>query len=199
MQVEEPGRVFREAWIEGVRKHYSGEPKPGYVTPWDDTPEWERESAAAVYEQVRQFIEAADGATAKLTREQKGRFVALCWIAQIFKHFQTRRHPTWPTGQTCRSGSKRRTRTSSNTSSRRSSRRAERRRGRQSRAALTPCPHRGPAPSEPARDWRAGHYAVQHELRLQAVTLTAAEVSTARPGAGRPRCTPGSATSLAAG
>lgn len=87
MQVEEPGRVFREAWIAGVRKHYPGEPKPGYVTPWEDTPEWERESAAAVYEQVRQFIEAADGATAKLTREQKGRFVALCWIAQIFRHF----------------------------------------------------------------------------------------------------------------
>jgi hypothetical protein len=87
VQVEEPGRVFREAWIAGVRKHYPGEPKPGYVTPWDDTPDWERESAAAVYEQVRQFIEAADGATAKLTREQKGRFVALCWIAQIFKHF----------------------------------------------------------------------------------------------------------------
>ncbi len=87
MQVEEAGRVFREAWIAGVRKHYPGEPKPGYVTPWDDTPEWERDSAAAVYEQVRQFIEAADGATAKLTREQKGRFVALCWIAQIFKHF----------------------------------------------------------------------------------------------------------------
>ncbi|WKU03985.1 hypothetical protein [Micromonospora sp. HUAS LYJ1] len=87
VQVEEPGRVFREAWIAGVRKHYPGEPKPGYVTPWDDTPDWERDSAAAVYEQVRQFIEAADGATAKLTREQKGRFVALCWIAQIFKHF----------------------------------------------------------------------------------------------------------------
>ncbi|MEU8423614.1 hypothetical protein AB0C15_22335 [Micromonospora sp. NPDC048835] len=87
MQVEEPGRVFREAWVAGVRKHYPGEPKPGYVTPWEDTPEWERESAAAVYEQVRQFIEAADRATTKLTREQKGRFVALCWIGQIFRHF----------------------------------------------------------------------------------------------------------------
>ncbi|WP_012180836.1 hypothetical protein [Salinispora oceanensis] len=87
VQVEEPGRVFREAWIAGVRKHYPGAPKPGYVTPWEDTPEWERESAAAVYEQVRQFIEVADGATTKLTREQKGRFVALCWIVQIFKHF----------------------------------------------------------------------------------------------------------------
>ncbi|PZG21432.1 hypothetical protein C1I95_07595 [Micromonospora craterilacus] len=87
MQVEEPGRVFREAWIAGVRRHYPGEPKPGYVAPWADTPEWERASAAAVYEQVRQFVATAEGATAKLSREQKGRFVALCWIAQIFKHF----------------------------------------------------------------------------------------------------------------
>jgi hypothetical protein len=77
LQVEEPGRVFRGAWIAGVRRHFPGEPKPGYVTPWDDTPEWERASAAAVYEQVRAFIDIARGATAKLTRDQKGRFVAL--------------------------------------------------------------------------------------------------------------------------
>jgi hypothetical protein len=81
------GRVFREAWIAGVKKHYPGEPKPGYITPWDDTPEWERDSAGAVHEQVRAFIEATDGKTAKLSRTQKGRFVTLCWIGQIYKHF----------------------------------------------------------------------------------------------------------------
>jgi hypothetical protein len=82
----EQGRIFREAWIAGVKKHYPGEPKSSYITPWDETPEWERESAAAVYEQVRAFIETTAGATAKLTREQKGRFVALCWVGQIHKH-----------------------------------------------------------------------------------------------------------------
>ncbi|MFD8493768.1 hypothetical protein [Amycolatopsis sp. NPDC059657] len=82
----EPGRIFREAWIDGVKKYYPGEPKPGYITPWDDTPSWERESAAAVYDQVRQFVETSGGTTAKLTREQRGRFVATCWIAQIYKH-----------------------------------------------------------------------------------------------------------------
>src|SRR6185312_7337320 len=66
-------------------QHYPGEPKPSYISPWDETPEWERESAAAVYDQVRAFIETTDGGTAKLTRSQKGRFVALCWIGQIFK------------------------------------------------------------------------------------------------------------------
>ncbi|WP_410658385.1 hypothetical protein [Amycolatopsis sp. lyj-112] len=81
------GRVFREAWIAGVIKHYPGEPKPGYITPWDETPDWERDAATAVYDQVLSFITATNGATAKLAPAQKGRFVALCWIGQIFKHF----------------------------------------------------------------------------------------------------------------
>lgn len=84
--MSENGRIFREAWIAGVTKHYPGEPKPGYVAPWDQTPDWERASAAAVYDQVRAFIEATDGNTAKLTREQRGRFVATCWVGQIFRH-----------------------------------------------------------------------------------------------------------------
>ena len=83
----EPGRVFREAWIAGVNKHYPGEPKPSYIQPWEETSDWERDSAIAVYQQVRDFIEATDGRTAKLTRAQKGRFVALCWIGQVIRHF----------------------------------------------------------------------------------------------------------------
>jgi hypothetical protein len=86
MVSDEPGRIFREAWVTGVRKHYPGDPKPGYVAPWEETPEWERQSAAAVSEQVRQFIDVSGGSVSKLSREQKGRFVALCWIAQIYKH-----------------------------------------------------------------------------------------------------------------
>jgi hypothetical protein len=85
--VEEPGRVFREAWIAGVTKHYPGEPKASYTQAWEHTPDWERASATAVFEQVRAFIEATDGRAAKLTREQKGRFVALCWLGQILRHF----------------------------------------------------------------------------------------------------------------
>jgi hypothetical protein len=87
-QTSEQGRVFREAWIAGVSKYYPGEPKPGYITPWDDTPDWERQAAAAVYTQVRTFVEISAGKTARLTREQKGRFVAICWIVQIYKHIE---------------------------------------------------------------------------------------------------------------
>jgi hypothetical protein len=84
---DEPGRLFRTAWIDGVRRHYPGEPKPGYVAPWEQTPDWERQAAATVYQQVQQLLELSDGSAGKLTREQKGRFVSLCWIAQIHRHF----------------------------------------------------------------------------------------------------------------
>lgn len=83
----DPGRTFREAWIAGVKKHYPGEPKPGYILPWEETPDWERDAAATVYDQVHTFIKVTDGQTAKLTRPQKSRFVALCWIGQVYKHF----------------------------------------------------------------------------------------------------------------
>ncbi|MEU2181558.1 hypothetical protein [Streptomyces thermolilacinus] len=88
MSLVEGARLFREAWIAGVRRHFPGEPKPGYVTPWDGTPLWEREAAGAVYAQVRQFVEVSGGSTARLSREQKGRFVAPCWTAQMYKHFE---------------------------------------------------------------------------------------------------------------
>lgn len=82
----EPGRIFREPWITGVRKHYPGEAKPGYVTPWEDTPEWE--GAAAVEGQVRDFLAVSGGHASRLSREQKGRFVATCWSAQIHRHIE---------------------------------------------------------------------------------------------------------------
>lgn len=81
------GKAFREAWIAGVRKHFPGEPKPGYVAPWEEMPEWEQASAGAVYQLVRGLIETSSGATARLSREQKGQFIALCWITQIYKYF----------------------------------------------------------------------------------------------------------------
>lgn len=86
--MSDDGRIFREAWITGVHKHFPGEPKPSYVTPWEETPEWEREAAAAVCGQVRDFIHVSAGRSARLSREQKGQLVAVCWTAQMYKHFE---------------------------------------------------------------------------------------------------------------
>src|SRR5947209_14751766 len=84
---EQSGRFFREAWITGVKRHYPGTPKDNYITPWEQTAQWEQDSASTVYEQVRQFVLGTKGQTQCLSREQKGRFVCLCWIGQIFRHF----------------------------------------------------------------------------------------------------------------
>jgi hypothetical protein len=80
----EAGKIFRDAWIAGVNKHYPGEPKAGYVAPWDDTPDWERQSATAVYQLVADLIRLSEGAAKQLTRTQKSQFVAACWTAQIY-------------------------------------------------------------------------------------------------------------------
>ncbi|MFX0581045.1 hypothetical protein [Nocardia nepalensis] len=87
MQDIDRGRVFRAAWIAGVAKHYPGEPKPGYIAPWEEMPAWEQAAATAVYDQVAEFVTVTDGNATRLTPEQKGRWVALCWIGQIHKHF----------------------------------------------------------------------------------------------------------------
>ncbi|MEV6849238.1 hypothetical protein [Actinoplanes sp. NPDC051411] len=81
------GQLFRNAWIDGVKRHYPGVPKPGYITPWEETADWERKAAAAVCGQVLAFIDASEGAVAKLSREQRGRFIALCWTAQVYRAF----------------------------------------------------------------------------------------------------------------
>ncbi|WP_053734076.1 hypothetical protein [Nocardia sp. NRRL S-836] len=78
------GRIFREAWIAGVTKYHPA-PKDGYIKPWDETPEWEKACATAVYDQVVAFIEAGDD-TATLSRVQKGQFVAVCWREQVRAH-----------------------------------------------------------------------------------------------------------------
>lgn len=75
-----------------VNGHYPGEPKPGYIAPWEEMPDWEQASAQAVFEQVRGFVVASGGSTSNLTREQKGRFVALCWIGQVFHRIENPKH-----------------------------------------------------------------------------------------------------------
>ncbi len=69
-----------------MKAHYPGDPKPGYIAPWEEMPEWEQASAIAVYDQVAAFVAASGGSTSKLSRTQKGRWLALCWIGQIYKH-----------------------------------------------------------------------------------------------------------------
>jgi hypothetical protein len=83
----EQGQIFREAWIAGVRKHYPGEPKPGYVAPWDETPDWEREARRWSSTRWPPSSRSPVDTPRSSAECRRGSFVALCWSGQIFKHF----------------------------------------------------------------------------------------------------------------
>jgi hypothetical protein len=59
MPQTEGARLFREAWIAGVRAHFPGEPKPGYVADWADLPDWQRETDADVFEGIEKATTGA--------------------------------------------------------------------------------------------------------------------------------------------
>jgi hypothetical protein len=84
---EAAGRLLRTAWVEGVERHHPGRPGEGHLSPWDELADWERDGASTVAEQIAQFVVAAQGRTGRLTRAQRGQFVATCWIAQVHRHF----------------------------------------------------------------------------------------------------------------
>ena len=42
-----------------------------------------------MYSQVKAFIDISSGHTSRLSREQKGRYVAICWTAQIYKYIDS--------------------------------------------------------------------------------------------------------------
>jgi hypothetical protein len=86
---ETRGRLVRTAWISGVKRHFPGEPKPGYVAPWEEMPDWERAIVVAIYEQVSAIVLAGakDGQRTRLAPEQGGRLVRIVWVQQVYKHF----------------------------------------------------------------------------------------------------------------
>ncbi|MEU6712877.1 hypothetical protein ABZ897_15465 [Nonomuraea sp. NPDC046802] len=57
--MNELGRIFRQAWISGVLKHYPGEPKPSYVADWGELPAWQRETDADIFDHIEQITKAS--------------------------------------------------------------------------------------------------------------------------------------------
>jgi hypothetical protein len=92
LESEKQGRLFRAAWISGVQKYFPGNPKPGYIIPWEEMQEWEQQAASVVYSKVRAFILAGfqQEIPARLTPEQGGRYVSEAWNVQVYRHIE---HP----------------------------------------------------------------------------------------------------------
>lgn len=82
---EEIGRRFRELWVNGVKKHFSGVPKPAYISAWQEMPDWEKKAAIAVYKRALAFMQAGP---AQLSPEQGGRFICEAWNVEVFRHIE---------------------------------------------------------------------------------------------------------------
>jgi MOSC domain-containing protein YiiM len=83
---KQPGQALRDAWIAGVDKHHPGTPPAGYTAPWEETPEWERKCAAAVEFKAMLSIATFRDEVGLLTDEERGQFIAGCWIGEILAH-----------------------------------------------------------------------------------------------------------------
>lgn len=79
------GRRFRDAWIAGVKKYFPGEPKHGYIAPWEEMAEWEKNAAIAVYKRAKTFIQ--DGPKLP-SREQGGRYISEAWNVEVFRNIE---------------------------------------------------------------------------------------------------------------
>ncbi|MGW4412460.1 hypothetical protein ACWEJ6_51290 [Nonomuraea sp. NPDC004702] len=85
--MREQGQIFRESWIDDVKEHFPAN-RSRLHHGWEETPPWQRRTAANTFAIVREFIEdTGQRGITKLSREQRGRFVALCWIGQIYAAF----------------------------------------------------------------------------------------------------------------
>ncbi len=88
MDIEQGGRFFRKAWITGVHKYYPGTPKPGYIAPWEEMPDWEKQIVTELYQQAQALVRAGiqPPQVTHLTREQGGRAIRIGWIGQVYKY-----------------------------------------------------------------------------------------------------------------
>ena len=80
------GRLLRTAWVEGVGRHHPGTSRARAIDAWEELAPWVQQSSCTVAEQIAGLVVAANGRTTRLTRAQRGQFVATCWIAQVHRH-----------------------------------------------------------------------------------------------------------------
>src|SRR5205807_5199200 len=53
---EQRGNFVATAWVVQIHKHFP-DPKPSYVTPWPDLPEWQRETDADIFDVIEQAVQ----------------------------------------------------------------------------------------------------------------------------------------------
>ena len=100
----EGGRFFQDQWIRLVKEHCPDHLRAEKLLPWEDLELWEQENAVKAYELVQHLAWTVGWPIDGLNREQKGRFVHTCLMAQVWKRAPQRKSialsdwnqlPTW--------------------------------------------------------------------------------------------------------
>jgi hypothetical protein len=78
-------RATRQAWIDGVKHYFPGEPKASYVKVWEDMDAWEQEAVKALYEHMRRIILPSLEAGVSLPTEHGGYLVGAIWNILMFQ------------------------------------------------------------------------------------------------------------------
>lgn len=83
----ELGRLFRNAWIDAVKRHRPSNPSASSIAPW------EQQAAEAVCGLVARLVRSSGGATAKLHAFERGQLLTALWNAHVHQF-----HPDPPPG-----------------------------------------------------------------------------------------------------
>ncbi len=81
----EGGRFFQDQWIRIVIERCPDNSPFEKLLPWEDLEPWEQENVVKAYELVQHLAWTVGWPIDGLSREQKGRFVHTCLIAQVWK------------------------------------------------------------------------------------------------------------------
>lgn len=78
-------RRVRQAWIDGVKEYYPGEPKASYILPWNEMASWEQEAVRLLTQHVLAILTPLAEQNVRLPREHGGYLVCSVWNTLMFQ------------------------------------------------------------------------------------------------------------------
>ena len=75
----------RQAWIDGVKEYYPGEPKASYILPWGEMSSWEQEAVRLLTQHVQSILIPLAAQNIQIPREHGGYLVCAIWNTLMFQ------------------------------------------------------------------------------------------------------------------
>ncbi|SRR5258707_206782 len=75
----------RQAWIDGVKEYYPGDPKASYILPWNEMTAWEQEAVRLLTQYIQAILAPLATQGLRLPREHGGYLVCSVWNTLMFQ------------------------------------------------------------------------------------------------------------------